>query len=360
MPVTLHTIGRATFALSLMTILTTSCSQEAGLEYEHPPAGVPDTPYWYTIGDSLFWYLPSDSSGMLQMSAESTPDERSQTLMAVRKLGWRMAVQRTGMTRSTEAQDLSQDHFAMDRVDLAPTMIDNYGAFRESFWSGPDTTLLALLPALRLQGSGPPQYYWPSAFVVVWKPGTRETEMRAKVDSLGLEVYMPLAMAQNYWVDRSWTIFLSAGVDVFTWLRWFNREPHVHVAYPLLSTRDEPYPDQRIPRRFAIKPDSLIPPGVEKCSPSLRMAWEIATFCGHTDFIEDNTSVAASEGRMRVMFRWSGDSDPVAQIKEAGGEVLSATHKSIEAWVPYDKLPALAASPAVTSAEEVRANILGD
>lgn len=344
----------------ILASLVCSCSRREALQYEHPPAGIPDTPYWYAVGDSLIWYLAADSQGILQMTTESTPNARSEALVAVRQLGWRMSVQRNGMSRAGDAQELSQTHFALDRVDLAPSMIDNYGAFRESFWRAPDTTLLALLPALRLQGKGLPQYFWPSALVVVWRPGAREAELRARVDSLGLTVHAPLGLAQNYWVERSWTLFLPAGADLFTWLRWFNREPHAHVAYPLLARTDQPYPDPRIPRRFPLEPDSLIPSGVEKFSQPLRMAWEISTFCGHTDYVEDNASVEASGGRLRVIFKCTSDQDLAVAIKDAGGEVLASTRNTLEAWVPYDKLAGVAASAAVISVEDVRANWLAD
>ncbi len=329
------------------------------MSYEPPPAGTPDTPYWYTIGDSLFWYLPADSQGVVQMTSESTPDERSAALFLVRDLGWRMSVQRTGLSRPTDAQELSQANFAVDRVDLAASMIDNYGAFRESFWSGSDTTLLGLLPGLRQSGSGPPQCFWPSTFAVVWKPGTREVDTRAIVDSLGFKVLMPLTLAQNYWVERAWTVQLPAGVELFTWLRWFNRHPLVHLAHPVLTSRDLPTSDFRIVRRFPLPPDRLIPPGVEKFTPLLKTCWDIATFCGHTDFVEDNLGAAAEAGRLRVLFKWSGDYDLSTEIKSAGGDVLASKQNTMEAWVPYDKLAALAAASSVTSVEEVRANYLG-
>lgn len=341
-------------------LLLASCSGSgAPYPYEVPPAGTFNTPYWYTIHDSLFWYVAADSLALLQMSQESTPGEHSATLIAARALGWRMAVQRSaGLSRAADPQELSQTLYAVERAGEAASPIAQYGKFQQAFWSAADTTLTGVLPGLRLLGLGPPQYYWPSALIVVWKPGMSEAQARAVMDSLGFVVLKSIGLSQYYYVERSWTVYLPAGAELFTWLRWFNRDVRVHMAYPALGHREPPLPDHRVARIFPPRPDTLVPAGVKKLTPLLQTAWELATFCDHTDYVEDNTGLAANSGRLRVLLRGSIDLLKSA-IEAAGGEVIVSGSNSIEAWVPYATLPGLAAQPAVTAVEEVKSPSFG-
>lgn len=342
----------------------TGCSDsDLPFSYEAPPAGVPDTPYWFPIRDTLFWYRPDDSVSLVQMHAAMSKADKSAALQSVRKLGWRMTVERTrALLHPQEAQELSQSLFAVERVEDAVTPVTQHGRFRRVFWKGTDTTLLGWLPGLRASGRETVQYYWPSAVGVVWKPGMRAIEADHLIDSLGFQVVTPSSLTQNYWVERAWAVMLPAGADLFTWLRWFNRDPRVHVAHPILAVRDPPMPDQRILRRFVPVPDSLEPAAFDKLTPPLRKAWEISQFCGHTGFVVENTLVQTDGQRLRVRITLaSGSREAAAEIiQQAGGELIESRPLEVEAWIPYQGMPVCAADLRVQKLEEVKANVLED
>lgn len=352
---------RAAFALALgaWSFISACSSSGDSYTYEHPPAGIIDTPYWFTVQDTLFWYAPYDSLGILQVTQESSEEGRTAALRAAREMGWRMTVNRSaGLTRGEDPQALTQTLYALERVGEAASPILQYDRFQDAFWSGKDTVVTGLLPGMRLKGEGPPQYFWPSELIVVWKPGLREPQVRALIDSLALKVSTPMALAQYYYVERAWAIDIPPGKDVFTWVRWFNKDPRVSIAYPVSSTREPASPDQRWTRRFPPRPDTLEPEGVNKLPPLLKSAWEIATFSGHAGFVEENTGLAVLPDRIRVRLLGS-PTELKAVIDSAGGcEVVETKPDFIEVWVPYQILPDLASNSAVKGVLEVKPNLL--
>lgn len=348
-------------AFLCLAALGACSSGGAPLSYEPPPAGVPDTPYWYRIGDSLFWYQPADSHAVVQVKAESTPARRSEALLALRELGWRMAVLRTsGLSRTPDPQELSQTLFAVDRVGEAASYVAQYGKFRRSFWNRSDTTFMGLLPGLIPAGQEQVYYYWPCAVAVVWNPGTREADVRKLADSLGLQIATPQALSQYYWVERTWSLLLPPGSELFTWLRLLNRDPRVQLAHPVQTMREPPMPDQRIIRRFPPRPGGLLPAGVEKFSEALRMSWVISQFCGHTRLVQATSGAQADGERLRVRITLlSAPANFIPSIVAAGGEVIESGPLEVEAWIPYLNLPACAADSRVQKVDEVRENLLG-
>jgi hypothetical protein len=342
-------------------ILSACYGADAPFTYEKPPAGTPDTPYWFRLEDSLVYYQANDSLAMVQIPARLSAADKSAALLAVRKLGWRMTVERTGaMMHPTDPQEMSQTLFAVERMDGAVTPIAHYGKFHQAFWNGSDTTLLGWLPGLRPAGQDFVQYFWPSVLIVVWAPGMRAVDAEALIDSLGFSVVAPTGLVQSYWVDRAWAVRLPAGAEVFTWLRWFNRDSRVHLAHPVLTVREPPMPDQRILRRFPPRPDSLVFAHFSKLTLPLYNAWAISQFCGHTQFVMESTGADADGLRLRVRItlKSAGPETVAGLMNQVGGELIRSGSSEAEAWIPYQALRACAADTLVVRIEEVRGNML--
>jgi hypothetical protein len=341
-----------------------ACSGDEPLTYEPPPVGTPDTPYWYQLGDSVFWFTSVDSLASAQVLKDAPKDAKSDVLFALRDLGWRMTVERTRMMqRPGEPQDLSQQLFAMEQVEGAVSPVRQYGRFRETFWQTEEPVLLALMPGLKASDGGLPQYFWPASLVVVWQTGVTAQEGKNLIDSLGCEILTSPALVRQYWIDRSWACSLPAGADLFRWLRLLNDDPRILLAHPVTTRRDPPVPDQRIVRRMTPLVQSEPEPAIGKLSDPLKIAYEIAFFSGNTIHVKQAAKVTLDQFRFRIVITLPADDLDAyaALIEEYGGEMIQSRKYRIEAWVPYARLLDLAADDRVKNIKEVRTdNLLGN
>jgi hypothetical protein len=251
----------------------------------------------------------------------------------------------------------------MEQVDLAVSPVKQHGRFREIFWQGENPVFLGLLPGLKQYDDGAPLYYWPASLVVVWQTGVKAKECEKLLDSLGCEILSSPRMVRNYWIDRSWACTLPVGAELFTWLRLLNDDPRVLLAHPVVTRREPPVPDQRIIRRMA--PEVRLELGSEwqKLSDPLKTAYEIAFFSGSTAYIKQAVKMATDRFRFRIAIVVTSDNQEsyAGLIDEYDGEIVQAFKFRIDAWLPFVRLPDLAADDRVKSIKEVRSdNLLGN
>jgi hypothetical protein len=348
----------------LLIVCLAACAGDESLTYQPPPQGVPDTPYWYQVGDSVLWFTKVDSMASAQVAKGAPKEAKSEVLFALRDLGWRMTVDRTRlMQRPGEPQDLSQQLFALEQVEEGASPVYNLGRFRDVFWQEDEPVLLGHLCGLKLYDGGLPLYYWPSSFAVIWQTGVTAQECKSLLDSLGCETLTSPRLVRQYWIDRSWACTLPAGAELFTWLRFLNTDRRVSLAHPVATRRDPPVPDQRVIRKFAPLVQRESAPELAKISEPLKTAYEVAFFSGNTIHVKQAARVATDQYRFRTFLTVTADNLEAyaALVEEYGGQMIQARKYRIEAWVPYARLLDLAADDRVTRIQEVRSdNLLGN
>jgi hypothetical protein len=343
---------------ALFILALTACG--AMETQEQRPEGVPETPYWYTLGTQVFWYLPADSLAVVQMREHSSPDVVSDVLYELRDMGWRLTVERgPSLRRPGDDQSLDQRILQVERLKRAVSPQSDRRQFERRFWRvkgdqepGP---LLGILPGLLQDGEQPAQYFWPSSVGIVWGIKPTAQEAKAWLDSLGCHVITSSQLVNPYFIQRAWAIELPGGAELFKWIRRFNADERVRLALPLMAVREPPAVDHRILQRMP-GPAETEPPEFAKLSPILKQSYVIAHFSGTTIHAASTTDIHVDGHRFCVRIETvqpsaAADSALVAQHK---GEILSQSGKRLEAWIPYAEIPALAADTLVKRLEMVR------
>jgi hypothetical protein len=327
---------------------------------EQPPEGIPDTPFWYTVGDSVVWFEPADSLAVVQMRENTSPEATSEALYELRDLGWRLTVERgPALRRPGEDQSLEQRLLQVERLQNAVSPLADRRQFERRFWRskgdqepGP---LLGILPGLLPNGEPPADYFWPSCVGIVWgrKPTAREAE--AWLDSLECRVLTSSQFVNAYYVQRAWAVELPAGADLFRWVRRFNRDERVRLALPLLALREPPAVDHRVLRRMP-GPDEPEPPQFAKLTPGLKRAYEVAHFSGTTQHAVSVTDIAIERQRFRVLIQTSQASAAAdsALVARHRGQVIAQSGRRLEAWIPFEEVPALAGDTLVQRVDVVK------
>jgi len=330
----------------LSVLLAPGCSPAVA-----PPPGVPDTPYWYVVGDSTYWYQPADSLATVELQEGAPSDSAEMILYDLRDMGWRMtALRGPALRHAGMYQELAQNVFQVERLADAVSPVTDWGAFEKRFKpegkAGDGSIFMSLLPGLKDRGEGKTIYYWPSCAGVTWSHKTTAVEAAAWLDSLGCRVLTSPQVGNTYYVDRSWAIELPPGAQLFDWLRKLNSDPRVVAAHPISALADPPFPDARQIRDAEREPD---PPEFERMAPALRRAYWIAHFAGNPVYATRVTHIPSRFDKFNVIItREQGDETPPEVLVERYGGRLGLSHENrIDAWIPYSRLPDLATDPAV-------------
>lgn len=346
--------GSRVSALGFIVVLlfASGCSHAVS-----PPAGVPETPYWYSTPDSVFWYLPAESLAVAQFREGTPPNAVQEVLYKLRELGWRMTVARgPALQRAGEEQSLSQRLYQLERVDnRAVSPAKNWRKFRR-FWPSEDepAALMGMIPGLLEAGKAPPKYYWPNCLCVVWSDKATEKSARAWLDSLGCRLLSTPQFTQQYYVQRAWATELPAGGELFVWLRKLNADDRVSDAHPIMAMYEPPYPDFRRVTKASQAKNSE-PEEFRKMSPLVRRSYHIAQFAGSALQAANVTNLPRDGASFHVdiTMALTSTDDSLLVVKHSGRVISSSSHR-ISAWIPYQELPALATESAVKTIAEPR------
>jgi hypothetical protein len=319
------------------------------------PAGVPDTPYWFVAADSTYWYLAAESLAVVQLAQKTAADVAEQKLYELRRLGWRMTPGRgPALQRAGQEQELSQFLFQVERVDGAVSPTTDRDAFVRRFWRGRrmDQSVKGILPGLLPGGRAPVRYFYPSCLSVTWRDNITASEATVWLQQRGCRVLSSPQMVFQFFVQRVWVVELPAGAELFTNLRELNSDPRVETAFPVISLSEPPAPDPRNPGRnlLTAEPggggDSGLP---AKWSVPLWRGYRIAHFAEYAGVARELGLVPVEGERFGVILAvdpapGSEDSLLVARYR---GTVVAVESGRVEAWIPFDALPDLAAEPRV-------------
>lgn len=314
------------------------------------PAGVPETPYWFAIGDSIFWYAPADSLALVQFAEGTGAPEVEEGLYLLRDLGWRMTPERgPALQRAGQEQSLAQRLFQVERVARAGSPVDRWGTFERRFRSRrgePSGPLMGILPGLRSHGQPPTKYYWPNCLSITWGDSLTASEAESWLHEQGCRVLTAPQLTHQYYVQRVWVVETPAGTPLFDWLRRLNGDTRIETAYPISSLREPPAPDPRDAGRnqLAGSTHQVSPGRPLNCSEVLWQAYRIARFAGFTAHVTRATPVQVEGDLLKVLLITRKDkaSADSALVEGYGGRVISQSGARVEAWVPYTALPALA------------------
>lgn len=342
----------------LLSIHIVSC--QSSEVYAPPPEGVPDTPYWYMAGDSVQWYMPAETLMMAQMTVGANAQEVSKQLFALRDLGWRMTVSRgPALRRPNDDQSLEQTLFQLERTVDAVSPTTERGRFADMFWKestpGIAGALHSVMPALRLLDDSAMTYLWPGYVGIVWSGEPTAAEATSLLDSLECRTITTPQQIFGYFVHKTWAVELPAGSELFSWLRMFNKDSRVQLAVPITAGYDPPAADQRLVRRFKGKYDQE-PEEFGKLDAPVKQAFYTAHFSESAAHVTAQTRLITRFNlfKLVILTERSTAAEDEALLKEHEGEIISRSHFRIEAWIPYENIPALVMEPTVTQIQPAR------
>lgn len=337
--------------LLLVAVLWSCQSTEV---YAPPPEGVPDTPYWYMVADSVQWYMPAETLMLAQMTKGANAEEISKQLFALRDLGWRMTVTRgPALKRPKDDQSLDQSLFQLERTPDAVSPTAGRARFTDVFWDASSAssaiTLHSVISAMRLYGDSSVTYLWPGCVGIVWDDHSTVSEVQSWLDSLGCRTITSSQQIYSYFVHRTWAVELPAGIELFSWLRMFNQDARVKLAVPITTSFDPPSADQRTLRRLKGK-DTRDPDEFSKLATAVKEAYYTAHFSESTAHVTGQTRVICKFNMLKLVITTeatTAEEDEALMVK-LKGEIISRLKFRIEAWVPYSNIPALVIEPSVT------------
>ncbi len=328
--------------------------------YQPPPEGVPDTPYWFIVGDSVQWYMPAETLLLAQMTNGANAVEISRQLFALRDLGWRMTVTRgPALRRPKDDQSLDQSLFQLERTPDAVSPTARRARFADVFWDASSAsnaiTLHSVISAVRLYDDSSVTYLWPGCVGIVWDDHSTVLEVRSWLDSLGCRTITSSQQIYSYFVHRTWAVELPAGIELFSWLRMFNEDARVKLAVPIPTSFEPPSVDQRILRRLKGK-DTRDPDEFSKLAAGVKQAYYTAHFSESTAHVTAQTRVICKFNMLKLVLTTTASTaeEDEALIVKLKGETISRRRFQIEAWIPYSNIPALVMEPSVTKIQSAR------
>jgi hypothetical protein len=344
-PLPYRRIGLALLLPFLLASVTPGCASPV----PRPP-GVPETPYWFVVQDSVLWFAPADSLALVQLAEGTNAQAAESSLYAIRELGWRMTPARgPALQRAGQEQNLTQELYQVEKVPGATSPSENWSAFESRFWKHRDSappSVLGILPGLQAFGEAPTKYYWPNCIAITWGDSLTAAQATDWLNEQGCRVLTSPQLVHQYYVQRIWVVEIPAGTRLFDWLRKLNDEPSVESAFPVSSLREPPTPDPRDMGRNLLAQPSDPGPGSrpQNCSVLLWEAYQIARFAGFTAHVARATPVEVKGDLFKVMI-YTRKGEPAADsalVAEYGGQVALRSGVRMEAWVPYVALPDLA------------------
>ncbi len=350
--------ARITVPCVLFAAVLWSC--QPAETYPPPPEGVPDTPYWFIVGDSVQWYMPAETLMLAQMTEGANAEEISKQLFSLRDLGWRMTVTRgPALKRPNDDQSLEQSLFQLERTPEAVSPTSQRAQFADVFWGASTAsgkiTLHSVISAMRLYDDSSLTYLWPGCVGIVWDDNSTVSEVQSWLDSLGCRTITSPRQIYSYFVHRTWAVELPAGIELFGWLRMFNEDARVKLAVPITTSFDPPQADQRILRRLKGK-DTKDPEEFSKLAAAVRQAYYTAHFSESTTHVTAQTRVICKFNLLKLSITTeasTAEEDEALMVKHKG-EIISRLRFRIEAWFPYSNIPALVMEPSVTKIQPAR------
>lgn len=329
----------------MTTLLAIGCRTR-----ETVPPGVPETPYWYMVADTAIWYLPSDSLAVVQLEDQTPPDSAQTILYTLRDMGWRLTPTRGPALRHAGSyQELTQWTYQVERVDDAVSPATDWESFKQHFSpsrrDGGHSYFYNIMPGLLLKGEGSPKYYWPSCVAIIWSKHTTVSQAKAWLDSLGCEIESSPQVSQMYFVQRTWSVLLPPRVRLFEWIRKLERDSRVLQAHPILANTEPPFPDGRLLGALPKEPD---PPEFAKMTPSVAQAYWVSHFSETPVHAARITRIPAEFNKFHLLISTNtGPKNDSALVKRVGGRIVHSSIHRMDAWIPYDRLPELAADSTV-------------